>query len=476
MQKYLKITLYTVLFVLSGLILSGCTVSEEKISKYEQIVESADMLLEAREYSSAMEKLNEAALLIPSRVDAYERIIDVFILKNRLDDAKKLVDESANRLNSEDRGLLYTSIGDAYYESRDFKKALSSYELAKGIFETNETTQLGIAKVYVQQSNFDGAQSILKGKFSDKLDVEAKIIYSYLLSTTNPSKAKELLNSIEPTDEWVDDYEEWIAILDSLTDDELFNSAKLSRVYINAGYPTLAVSLLEPKKKEMVEYVDGMYLLGKAYYEMGKYSESIKLLSDVTAISDLNQYIYWTIARSYFLTDDINSAFSFYESAISYGGDNANEKLYQEFLDLLNDNNQTTRAGEVLRKADKIFNKPWVDLYYLKLSYFTKQNEKVVYYTDKIEIEELEGNYKREYLYWKSRIAIENNRLDDAKRALDIFWDIDKFDCRYNLLMAQLSFQEGNIEDARIYSKKAIEYDTQRLVTDEAQKLLARID
>jgi hypothetical protein len=93
-----------------------------------------------------------------------------------------------------------------------------------------------------------------------------------------------------------------------------------------------------------------------------------------------------------------------------------------------------------------------------------------------VEYDKLEGNYKRDYLYWKSRIAIENNELNDAQRSLDLFGEIDKFDPRYNLLMSQLSFQEGNLDDSRNYAKKAIEYDTERMVTDDAQKLLARID
>ncbi len=79
-------------------------------------------------------------------------------------------------------------------------------------------------------------------------------------------------------------------------------------------------------------------------------------------------------------------------------------------------------------------------------------------------------------MYWKSKISIENSQLEDAKRTLDLFWELDKYDPRYNLLMSQLKFQEGSLDESRKYAKKAIEYDTERIVTDEAQKLLARID
>jgi len=423
-----------------------------------------------------MEKLSSATSLIPEKYDAYERIIDVLILKNRLDDAKLLIDESANKLDGGDRAKLYLSLGQAYYADREYTKALNSYELSKGILESGSDVSLVISKAYLQQGNIEGAKSILKGNFSEELNTEAKLLYSYTLSITDTQKALDEIKDIQPSEEWEEQYTQWKDTLTQLTEDQLFNVAKLAKAYIDGGYPYLAILILEPQKADMEEYIDGLYLLGKAYYENGKYQESIETLEGVTTLSSLNQYLYWTIARDYYLLNDINNASSYYDSAISYAGDNGEVKLYQEYLDLLLTSNQTTKAEEILRKAEMIFEEPWVNIYYIKLSYLTKQNEKTIYYSSKIEYEELEGNYKRDYLYWKSKISIENTDLEEAKRTLDLFWELDKYDPRYNLLMAQLRFQEGNLGESRSYSKKAIEYDTQRLVTDDAQKLLARID
>jgi len=342
--------------------------------------------------------------------------------------------------------------------------------------ESNSDVNLVIAKAYLQQGNIEGAKSLLKGNFSEEQNTEAKLLYSYVLSITDTQKAMDEVKDIQPSEEWEEKYTEWKDTLSQLSEDQLFNGAKLAKAYIDGGYPYLAISILEPKKADMQEYIDGLYLLGKAYYENGKYQESIDTLEGVTTLSSLNQYLYWTIARDYYLLNDISNASSYYDSAISYAGDNGEVKLYQEYLDLLLTSNQTTKAEEILRKAEMIYEDPWVNIYNIKLSYLTKQHEKTVYYSSKIEYEELEGNYKRDYLYWKSKISIENTDLEEAKRTLDLFWELDKYDPRYNLLMAQLRFQEGNLEESRSYSKKAIEYDTQRLVTEEAQKLLARID
>jgi len=476
MKNTFKYAFYVLILVFSGFFLSGCTVSEEKIAQYNQLVSDADLLIEGKEYSSAMEKLSDATVLIPSKYDAYERIVNILITKNRLGDAKRLIDESASKLDDRDRGTLYVMLGKKYYEQKDYKNALTCYELSKGISDGVENVNLEMAKVYLQKGDIEKAKSLLNTNFGEDFRTEAKLIYSYILSTTDKEKAVNEIKDIQPEEEWKDAYSQWNDVLANLDSDELYNSAKLSKVFLDSGYPSLAIYLLEPKKEEMEEYIDGLYLLGKAYYENGKYQESLDTLLGVTTLSELNQYLYWIIARSYFMLNNINEATSYYDSAVSYGGDSSEVKLYQEYLDLLLENNQTTKAESVLRAAERIFDDPWVDIYYIKLSYLTKQTEKTKYYSDRIEYEELEGNYKREYLFWKSKISIENSQLEEAKRTLDLFWELDKYDSRYNLLMSQLKFQEGNLDESRSFAKKAIEYDTHRVVTDEAQKLLARID
>ncbi len=476
MKNISKTILYTGILLTCGFLLSGCTPSKEKVAEYGQIVGEADVLIEGKEYSSAIEKLSKAAQLIPSKLDAYERIVNLLLLKNRLDDAKTLIDESASKLSDTDRGELYISIGKEYYNRREYVKALNCFELANVGFGDNETISLSTAKIYLQQGELEKAKNLLNRNWGEENLLEGKLLYSYVLGISDTSKAKETLEGIEPSDQWNLAYSDWKGVLDSLTEDVLFNAAKISKVYIDEGYPYLAIQTLLPLKEQMDEYVDGKYLLGKAYFENGKYQESLDTLVGVTSLSNLNTHLYWLIARDYYLLNDVNQSFSYYDSAISYSGDTPEIKLYQEYLDLLFENNQTTKAEEVLSKTAKIFDEPWVDLYYVQLSYMDKQDEKISYYMGKIEYEKLEGDYRKEYLYWKTKVSMENSNLDEAKRALDLYWEIDKYDPMYNLLMAQLKYQEGNLEESRTYAKKSIEYDTQRAVTDEAQKLLARID
>ena len=299
---------------------------------------------------------------------------------------------------------------------------------------------------------------------------------SYIQSLSDIEKAKDLIKDVQPDEEWKGMYASWKETLDSLDDDELFNSAKLSEGYMFGGYPSLVVTLLEPKKTEMIEYIDGIYMLGKAYYELEEYQKSIDVLSNATSVSDLNQYIYWVLARDSYMLDDVNKAFTYYESAISFAGDKADARLYQEYLDLMFENNLLSKGAETMRKAERIFDSTWVEIYYMNLYALTKENESFEYHMNKVDMNTIEDRYKGDYLYSKGKYLIENSEFDEAKRTLDIFWDLDKYDPRYNLLFAQLSFEEGNLKDARTYANKSIEYDLDREVTDEAQKLLATVE
>ena len=96
--------------------------------------------------------------------------------------------------------------------------------------------------------------------------------------------------------------------------------------------------------------------------------------------------------------------------------------------------------------------------------------------TDLISYDELDLEDKKEYLYSKGEYLIKNSELEEAQKTLDIFWELDEFSPTYNLLSARLSFEKGNLDEARDFAKKAIEYDLSGVVSEDAQKLLAQIN
>ncbi len=226
----------------------------------------------------------------------------------------------------------------------------------------------------------------------------------------------------------------------------------------------------------MGEYIDGIYILGKAYYEYGEYDKSIELLENSSSLSDLNQYIYWVLVRDYYLKDDINNSLSYYDSGISYGGNSVENELLIEYLDILIKEDLTEKALEVMRIAERILDDWVVNMYYMNIYSLRNDTEKFEYYIGLINYEELGTVEKLEYLYSKGEYLIRSNELEEAQKTLDVFWELDKFNPKYNLLSAKLSFEKGELDEARDYVKKAIEYDLSGVVSEDAQKLLAQID
>lgn len=476
MKNILKIVLSISFVLLTSFLLSGCTTSEEKVSEYNRIVSEADILIEGKEYTLALEKLSSAVEILPSKVEAFKRIVDIFILKNRLEDVTKLIDDSGTELNGADRASLYNSVGDVYYIAKNFDKALYNYQLAKGMDGGSKGALLGMAKSYVQKGNIESAKPLLKENYNEDMQIEASLLLSYIEAITDTQKAKETIKDIEPGDTWRDKYVQWGEVLNSLNTDELYNGTKLGKEYIDMGYPYLAVALLEPNLEKMGEYIDGIYILGKAYYEYGEYQKSIDVLENSTSLSDLNQYIYWVLARDFYLLDDVNNSMSYYDSAISYGAQDAEESMYIEYLDILIEENLTEKALEVMKAAERIYDRDWVKMYYMNIYSIRDDSEKFLYYMNKIEYEKLDDEQKAQYLFSKGKYFILNSELDEAQRTLDIFWELNKYDPRYNLLVAQLNFQKGDLGESRIYAKKAMEYDLEGVVSQDAQKLLAQID
>ncbi len=476
MKNILKnLSLFTIV-VVCGFLLSGCTVSEEKMNEYNILISDANILIEGKEYTPAIEKLSTAVDLIPSRPEALQGIVDIFILKNRLEDATKLIDESGVELDDKDRSILYSAVGDRQYLVGNYERALYNYQLAKSMDSGNKEALLGLGKSYIQRGKIEEAKSMLQENFDGDMQIEAKLLLSYIEALSNFEKAKSSIKDIEPGDEWREEYSDWISVLDTLNEDVLFNGTKLGKYYIDAQYPYLTIALLEPHLNDMGEYIDGLYILGKGYFEYGEYDKSIEVLENLSTLSDLNQYIYWVLARCYYLKDDLNNATAYYDSAISYGGDKVEKALFKEYLDILIDENLTEKGLEVTKIAGNIFDEFWIQIYYMHIYSLRSDSEKFEYYMNSIDYEELDKAQKLEYLYLKGEYLIDNSELDEAQKTLDIFWELDKYNPGYNLLSAELFFERGQLDEARDFAKKAIEYDLDGEISIEAQKLLAQID
>ena len=130
------------------------------------------------------------------------------------------------------------------------------------------------------------------------------------------------------------------------------------------------------------------------------------------------------------MLDNVDTSFSYYDTAIAYGGEKASKDLYKEYLGLLIEDNLTEKALEVTNRADRIFKEDWVNIQYMNLYSLRKDTQRFEYYMGNVEYEDLDNSLKREYLSVKIGYVIQNSLFDDAKRSLNLFWELDQYDPR----------------------------------------------
>ena len=296
-------------------------------------------------------------------------------------------------------------------------------------------------------------------------------------SLTDKESASEILNSVTPTEEWSTEYSEFSSVLKSLSEDEMYNSAKLSQIFLNEGYPYLAISLLSPLEEKMAEYPDGLYFFGRALLDIGSYDTALINLENAVSAGALYPDIFWTTARVYIKKGEMDDAIKYYDRAVSYGGENVDKSLLTEYINFLLDENLLTKAQEVLKIAQKYNEGVWVDILAVEINYMLENTEKAEYYiSEALKKEDITTEEKKDVLYWDAKLAYDAGNLEDAKDILASLKELDRFNPLYYLLMGNVQYQEGDFTNAKETYELAIEYDLGEGVSSDAEKALARIN
>ncbi len=467
-------------------------VSEEQLFLYDSKIEEALDYEESRDFSMAMKRYYEAADVVPKRIEAYDGIISVLIQKDKLNDAEEVIKQSAKPLSNDDRSTLYKKIGDEYYVRKLFDKAHEMYDAGLFWGVNNPGLELMLGKTYLNL----GEVSDARGQFSKSLYVgrdleEANLLLAYIDAIDNADKAKSTLNSVNNSEEMEIYYEEFRKTLESLDDDKKFNVTKLARVYINNGYPYLAILVLEPQRKDMSEYLEGLYFLGRAYYEYGDYSKSLETLDGALTLGGMEGEIFWVKARAYALTNNLEGAINSYDSAVGYYSGENFDTLVEEYFKFLVENNQLLKAEELVRSLLIAFpDEVYLNLLAVELNYMLSEDAKVEFYLDNLEKlrEEVTfvKNDEKDFLRWRIATLIDSyeentegslteEEATNVEKYMDELFELDRYNPYYRYFLARIQIAEGEEEMAIQSLEQAIEYDLDYSVTDQSLKLLSSL-
>ena len=480
-KKYLPwIILLLLILSLSLWYVLSRRITQEQMNMYEEKLSEAQAHVEAKQYSVGMQKYYEAVDIIPNKIDAYEGILSILVVKNRLEDATKVIEQSAKTLRNYEKSILYKVVGDEYYGLGEYDKAYELYDAGSFLGINNMELELMLGKTYLNLGNIREARGqFSKSGYEGGLLEEANLLLAYIYAVDDTQRAKSTLTSVEEADSMQIYYEEFKSVLDSLDEDKKFNATKLARVYINNGYPYLAILTLEPMKEDIVEYLEGMYFLGRAYFENEQYDEAVEVLDAALTLGGMEEEILWIRARSYFLTNDLDNAISSYDSAIGHTEKTLSPDLVTEYMRLLLDNNQILKASDLIRGLMTVDgDKPYFNLLAVEVNYEVKDDVKVEFFLDQLEDMELNNAQEKEYLKWRILTILKNDDKVDSEvldEYMDRLFQLDRFSPHYRLFLAKIQIQEGK-EDLAVQSlEQAIEYDLEYTVTEEAQRLLSSL-
>lgn len=447
-------------------------------ASYDAKIKEAVTMYNSREYSTAMSYYYEAADMIPSRKEAFQGILTILIEKGRADDALSILEKSAKKINNQDQAILYTLVGNAYYGDMNYDKALETFKKGQGVGVNNQDLELIIGKVYLKKGEIDNAaKQFEKDIFENDNLSEAKLLLSYIQSTSDTDAAKSTLGSVSSTEKWKAYYDEFATVLASLNTDTKFNATKLSRIYINNGYPTLAVAILQPLEAEVSEYLEGVYYLGRAYLGLGEYDKALTELDKAVTLGGMEDAILWAKARAYMGKSDLSNAIVNYGKAIGYQGKEPSADLVKEYMDILLENNFTLKADELLQSILKGSKSAYLYIYGIKINYVLNNVEKINYYIAQLDTLTLVDSEKEDYLYFKGKALLDQNGdITQINLVLDSLLNLDRYNPKYYFLVGRSQFEQGKATEASDSLKKAIEYDLNNDITEEATRLLSSVD
>jgi tetratricopeptide (TPR) repeat protein len=467
-------------------------VSEEQLSQYESKIGEALDYEESRDFSMAMKRYYEAAEIAPKRVEAYDGIISVLIEKDKLDDAEEVIKQSAKPLSNDDRSSLYKKVGDEYYSRKLFDKAYEMYDAGSFLGVNNPGLELMLGKTYLNL----GEVSDARGQFAKSVYIErdleeANLLLAYIDAIDNTDKAKSTLNSLTNSDEMEIYYEEFRETLEDLDDDKKFNATKLARVYINNGYPYLAILVLEPQREEIGEYLEGLYFLGRAYYDYGDYSKAIETLDGALTLGGMEGEIFWVKGRAYAFTNNLENAINSYDSAVGYYSGESSAALVEEYFNFLVENNQLLKAEGLVKSLLIAFpDEVYLNLLAVELNYILDEGAKVEFYLNNLEELRQEvtfvRNDEKDFLRWRIATLIdsyeriveddsEGGEMVNIERYMDELFELDRYSPYYRYFLGKIQIIEGEEEMAIQSLEQAIEYDLDYSVTDDSLKLLSSL-
>lgn len=456
-----RILLYIFVFLFCLFFLTGCT-SKENVVISENLVEEGLELYEERYYVDAVEKFVEALEKYPANYEAYVGLVDVFLEKGWFEEAEDLAEEALSRVNTGQAASIYSMVGEGYYNVNEYEKAKEMYEKAVKADGDNEEGRIGLAKTNIQLGDVNQARKALGSKGESD---EFLLLASYLTLDDweeGVKKARDIKDeNLRKTLEEIYDIDD---------EDVLYKNTSLSKEYINAGLPFLAIELLNKQSEEIEQYPDAQYFLGKAYLDYGEYDKALEKLSSAISLEMDDDDLYLNLARAYLFSENIEKSVENYEVILPY--------FIEEYIGVLLDNDMEEKAEDVLKELLEEEDKFELNILLSSVFYQQDELEKMSEVLAKLEEEtDLSQSETRDLVRYRLLYLVENiDDVDEVETLVERYSVFDRLNPELYLFKGKLFIHEDKNLEAQEALERAIELDLEGDVTSEATELLASMN
>lgn len=475
--KYLPFFLL-LLFTVTALILYGLEFQKRNQTSDDKLAR-VDQAIEAKEYSKAVADLSAMIQENPHDMQAYKKLLDVYIAKNRLEDAENIYKTMKELFGKRSISLESAKMGNLFMKNEKYEKAISYY---KNIDPQTDSSKLVIAKAYLYLGDTKSAEDILSTVSSQN---DLYKFLTILSRTPDVDEMENLLKSFEsPKDDFKynDCLNDLSSSLKEAGDDKLYLSVLFAQNLTNCKFYHLSQKLLEKHTKYYDKYWEGWYLMGVNNFYLHDFNKSITDLQNAIAAGGTNPQIFVFEARSYYENGDVENAEKAYDAALSYANISKNNLKYAwiiaEYIDMLENQQVYTKINQLLEKYSFIDTDWFIDK---QLRYFYETNDfknlnsvlqKTVSRLDSMEVSYLRDYYKYMLIYLNKQGKVDT--MEDVLRQYKQKVN-DPYDPYYYILEAYVLKAKNDVSGAKESLYKALDYDETGDFTKEAQNMLASL-
>lgn len=153
--------------------------------------------------------------------------------------------------------------------------------------------------------------SVLKARKSNDIQKLLKIIEKYPESSIAHKALAEIYEDKKEYEKSADEYFRAI----QLKENDYKAYISLANMLLKNNSKDQASEVLQKLLSIKPDYIDGTFLLGKIYYEDGKYKEAISVYNQSLNYNPSNYYLYYNLGMAYTRLNDFQKAKDCYEKA-----------------------------------------------------------------------------------------------------------------------------------------------------------------